>query len=607
MVYVEYNNSKPVRTTYEINITESEERGDYELLPFSPQNVMYPTSSTLLDQVTEEEDFLLRLIAIKTYYNNNYCLYYDGNYYQFKAEIKKNDIVYFKEEDGEFILEVDSYSQNKVILPVFDTIEITRSGNEISFSSIKADYGLRTMNDLPMAYQEIRIWDGELIGTSDLSNCELIYTGYLDNVSVTQKHNETDECDIEFNLISPMSLTTRKSLILVGTYKVKDLLQEVLTPLVNDGYQIGTVLVKDGEITVSYYLETLETILNDLSNKLNIFWTIDEKKKIYVYDIDSLFSKEPVLTIDDNNNLEGLYELKPSIENNNYFNTINIKNARIYRTQRNKALLDVMKLINDEELELTNPIDFGTNGASRVCSNNETDSCTILKIVNSSNTTLYDIKYQNGQIVLPSGVVFSDEDTEGATMILKRDSFFKNLVIEIEWKGSTQSLKVIESDTVLNYEIFKYFNSQEIDKSAGYLTDSGIIEETIDANESWFTYNEIVDYCNNLIIANSKITANVDLSVDENYNLKVGDLIRINKPEFFVSGDFVITEVSETISGYNGYDCQVKAQNNKLQSNYIDIFRKKELEQEESKYNKVNFVNYITEGITQKQGIYEEE
>lgn len=605
MVYVEYNNSKKIKIENEINYEVSSSFNNYELLAFSPASSYYPSADLVADgKVIEDKDYLLNFHAIKTYSKGNYCFEYNGEYYLFNSEIKRNDVIYFKLVDNEYKLISESYTNNKIILPVFDELQLNTSGNETSFSEVNADFGNRTITELPMAYQEIRIWDGELIGEDDLSQCELLFTGYLDRATVTQKHREQDECDVQFSLLSPMNLATKRYVTINGTYNSYDLFNRIFSPLIADGFEIGNIDINDTDINVKYYVETIETVMNDLSNKLNIFWTIDKDKKIYITDINKLFNKDPILNI--TGTLEGLYKLVPVIENTNYFNTINIKNARVYSSEvdyyvdEKKDILDIMKLIQDESLEFINPVDFGIEGAERVCKNNNTTSCTILKITSIGGVVLYDIKYQNGDIVLPSGVVFSDEDTEGADLILQRDSFFKNLVTGITWKRSSLNLSFIESDTVLKYQIFKYYNSNEIYKCSDYITDSGIIEQTIDVNEAWFTYNEMVDYCSNLIIANSNVAGSVELGFDENYNISIGDKIRINKPEFFINGDFIVTEINEAITGNDSYECEIKAQNNQLQYNYIDIFRKQLTEDEEEKYSNINIINYVDDKITER-------
>lgn len=620
MVYVEYNTSKRQEISYGIDVVESLSHDGYTYLPFAPFTTVYPSSALypISDLTTESNqyDYLLRFIAGRSYPYGNYYFEYDGKYYLFTTAIQKGTKIYFSIEEelpeGETewqevpFLTAEGYYQSKEILPVYDTLELNKSGNELTFSNVKADFGIRDMEQLPMAFQEIRIWQGELIGEDDLSECELKYTGFLDQASLTQKHTDEDECDIELTLLSPMNLTTKRYVSVSGTYKTNELFYLIFEPLINDGFNLERINMDDRAISVNYYLETIETIMNDLSNKLNIFWNIDSQKNIHINDIIKLLGQEPKMSIT-TEKVEGLYEMKPIIENNGYFNTINIKNARLYTSGANQEILEIMKLISGGTQTFVNPIDFGSNGASRVCLNNNTTNCTILSITGQNGQILYEITYDidDDEIILPSGVVYNDGDTENATLILERDSFFKNLITGIEWKGTTQNIRAIESDTMLKYQLFRVTNSNEIYKCSQFLTDSGIIETTIDVNESWFTYTELVEYCSNLMTSNANNTAKVELSFDKDYSFEIGDKIRINRPAFFINGDFVITEINETQSHYDSYNCQIVAQNNKLQANYIDIFRKSISEENEAKYDSINVIEYASDEIIENYGVYD--
>lgn len=616
MVYAEYNVSKKQRTQFSIDVRESSTYIGYTLLPFAPEttvqpsNSIYPTNN--LEHIESDIYNLLRFKAIKNYPKDKYAFKYNDNYYLFDAEIPKDYTLYFDiiEYEGgvtEPILTADGYIQMKEILPVYDVLELNKSGNELTFSNIKADYGTRNKSQLPMALQEIRIWEGELIDEDDLSQCKLLFTGYLDSASLTQKHTDEDECDIELTLLSPMNLATRRYVSINGTYQTDELFRLIFEPLINDGFNLKRINVNKTTISVNYYLETIETIMNDLSNKLNIYWSIDSKKNINIVDIIKLLGQEPKMTIT-TDFIEGLYLLKPIIQNNNYFNCINVKNARIYTSGKNEELLEVMKLVNGETSHFVNPIDFGTNGLDRVCFNNNTDHCTILTIKDQNQQILYEIEYDTAtkQVVLPAGVVYSDGDTENATLILERDSFFKNLITGLQWKGSTTNITEIKTDSMLKYQLFRITNANEIYKCSQFITDSGIIETTIDVNESWFTFMEMVNYCNNLMTSNSNNTASVELAFDKDYDFEIGDTIRIKRPNFFIDGDFVITEIKEQKSGYDSYDCQIVAQNNKLQSNYIDIFRKSISEENEVKYNSINVIEYASDEILETYGVYED-
>lgn len=620
MVFVEYNTSKRYSVEDVIdNIRISDTSEDYELLPFVPFFDIHPSENIFpmqnVSNVNTKENYLLRFTPIKTYGYGKYCIEYENKFYLFEYNIRKGTNLYFYffeyiDEQDETHFEpnilVKGYWQAKEVLPVYDVLELNKSGSDITFSNIKADFGIRSMSQLPMALQEIRIWKGELLDGEDLSESELLYTGFLDKASLTQKYKNEDECDIELTLLSPKNITTKRYVSINGTYTTDEAFNLIFQPLINDGFQIKTIDVEKKNISVNYFLENIETIMNDLSNKLNLFWTIDNKKNIYITDIIKLLGKNPKLTINENDNIEGLYELRPVIENNNYFNCINVKNARIYTSANDEEVLEIMKLVKDQSMEFVNPIDFNITGCKRVCYNNNAYRCSILTIYNEEGDILYDVSYEEGddKIQLPEGMVWSDGDTENATIILKRDNFFKNLVTGIEWKGRTTEIDHIKTDTMLKYQVFKFTNSNEVNKCSQLITDSGLIETTIDVNESWFTFNELVEYCSNKMTANSNNVASVEISIDKNYDLDIGDIIRIDKQDFFINGDFVITEISEQISGYDSYDCHIVAQNNKLQENYIDIFRKEIQEENEVKYQNTNIIEFISEEVIESYGVY---
>ena len=627
MVYIEYNNSKKINVDYEIEVTESNGHEGYTLLPFSPFVKTYPTSSKYpIENLQNEEstEYLLKLIVDKTIPYGNYYFEYDNKYYLFTAGLKPEVTVYFKLEEvlpegqQEWItipvLYVTGYRQDKTVLPVYDELEINKSGTDITFSTVKVDYGIRDKNLLPITLQEMRIWQGKLVGEDDLSGCELIYTGFLDSATVSQKINNDDECDIEFSLLSPENMTTRRYITLNGVYSTNELFSLVFSPLIEDGFKLEEVDVEEKNVSVKYCLETIETVMNDLSNKLNIFWTIDIHKNIHITDILKLLTKEPKMIIQDE--VKGMYQLQPTIENNGYFNCVNVKNARVYTSIYNLESIGLTagtRLKKGASVKFKHPIDFGVNGAKRVCDDKNEDVCHVFwfmfnEIEGAISTSRYywiSYHYNDSQIVLPEGMAWSTDNDETAEIVLEVDSFFSNLVTGFTWQGENDiELSDLESDTMLKYELFRLTNAIEVDKCIGKITDSGIIENTIDANESWFTHTELVDYCNSLIGANAVNTTTVDISFDENYNLDIGDTIRINEPNFFIEGDFVITDISEKKYGYNEYDCHIVAKNNKLLENYIDIFRKDKLEEDEDKYDRLNVFEYISEEIVENYNVY---
>ena len=71
---------------------------------------------------------------------------------------------------------------------------------------------------------------------------------------------ETDiETDINITLLSPMKMATLRTTTAVGTYQLKDLIENtILLPLLDDGFTVGDFEIKDRQITVNYLVETIE-------------------------------------------------------------------------------------------------------------------------------------------------------------------------------------------------------------------------------------------------------------------------------------------------------------------------------------------------------------
>ena len=161
---------------------------------------------------------------------------------------------------------------------------------------------------------------------------KLLCTGYIDDY-VFDKMRELDEdINISFTLLSPQKIATLRTCIAVGTYEIKDLIENIiLAPLIDDGFILKTLEITDRKITVNYLCKTIEYCLNNLSNKFNFWWYIDENKNIYFKDIELLYSEDNIEHVyDDENKIPGLEYIKPTVSSENYANVVNFTNVRIY-------------------------------------------------------------------------------------------------------------------------------------------------------------------------------------------------------------------------------------------------------------------------------------
>lgn len=612
MVYLEYNKTKKGIQLELIDYqTYAEKPEEAEELVFQTQSILTPNSSIFPIAQPIETGNELYYCAYKKLPLKTYCFKYDNLYYVFDTFLNKKNILIFNPFNNS--LTKKFLNQEKVISQIYGDLEIEKTGNEMSFSNIIIDLSEITKEDLPKALQEIRIWEGNVECIEDLEKCKLLFYGFIDSFTLNIINNKKNIYRMELSIIPPYSLSLKRNLSISGNYEASEIFGLIFEPLINDGFTLKEVPDINKTISVNYFVEPIENIMNFLSNKLNIYWYIDEKKGIYVKDISSLFNLQAKHSFNEENGISGLFNFNSTIQNNDYFNTINVTNARVYNIGYNGTatndilgihypLVPKMKFVKDEEIVFENPIDFNKKNLKRICKDKAMDVITIFTIV--INGTGYECKYNasTDTTTMPSSIKFEGEDTESSLIVLKKDDFFKNLVTSFIWKGSTSTATSLISYSMLKYQILKINNSNEIEKYKDFLSDSGICEKTIDLNESWFTKSELIDYCNSLIVSNSNETNEVEMGFDEDYGFNIGDIVSINMPTRFIDGKFIVTQIKERYHGkFKEFNIILK--NFDIEKNYIDIFRKSEEEQDEEKYKDIDIVEYSKEKVEETFGV----
>ena len=103
---------------------------------------------------------------------------------------------------------------------------------------------------------------------------------------------------------------------------------------------------------------------------------------------------------------------------------------------------------------------------------------------------------------------------------------------------------------------------------------TGIVEKQIDMNEKWFTQRELTNTARNMINVNGTTCNVVTLVFDYNYNLKLGNIVNIDMPNFFIQGNFVVTDVSITYLKNTITQYTYELRNSSVLDNFIDIFYK---------------------------------
>lgn len=616
MIRLEYNLKKDreIRESINYKVNTSLPTG-YIFLQLQKESASQPLinayPSSLKYPISQNNNF--KFIANKTYSQKKFYFNYNNQFILFETDIRINDSIEF---DGSNLIK-GHIIQKRKILRVFDEFVLKKSSQNVEFSEINVDFYNSVKEELPYKMQEVRIFEGDFKDEEDIVNGNLLFVGYVDDYVLTSETNFRKDATLKLSLLSPLALATKRYMSINGNYNTIELINLLFEPLINDGFTIKETNIVDKQISVNYFINTIEEIANDLSNKLNFFWYIDEYKQIYLIDITSLFSQMPVISFNNDSKIKGLYSITPKIENNNYFNTINIKNARVYCVGVSRStsmnyptnyfpILNNLTLNTDDDITFNSPIDMSITGLETLCSEQQTGNPSLIVLSLTGSNVNYNIGYYQGQgtLELPNGVVFDDEDTDGATVILKRDSMFKSLITGFTWKGGKVSLTEVWSDCMLKYQVFRMTDSIEIEKCKGIISESGIVESTVDVNEKWFTKKELIDYCRNLISSNNNQISELEMCFDEDYGFKVGDLINVNMPRFFIKSTFIITSIQETIDSFKK-DFVIEMANSNITENYIDLFRSSKTQEDDEKYDILNIIEYSNEEIIESYEVVE--
>ena len=131
-----------------------------------------------------------------------------------------------------------------------------------------------------------------------------------------------------------------------------------------------------------------------------------------------------------------------------------------------------------------------------------------------------------------------------------------------------------------------------------------MVEKTVDANEKWFTLDEITEYARNMIRYNKNECSTLKLSFDKEKKFNVGDILEINMPHFFVQGKFVITDEDITYASHNTFTYELRNAN--VLDNFIDLFREKETQESDEKTENIIIGNYVEERIVESHEVQNE-
>lgn len=524
---------------------------------------------------------------------------------------------------------------------------LENSSKEVKYSDITVDFDDGTFLDLPLQYQEIQVLSGT---ENDIKSGKGIikYFGYVESYSLNTIKKATDPKELTLSILSPMKLATLRTVNIDGYYDIDTLLDLVLEPLIEEGFTIKEKQVHSRAFTVQFIMQTVEYCMNSISNAKNIFWYINELKEIFLYDISYLTGLPTQLEISKDNRPKGLLEIKPTLVSVDYANVLNLKKARTFFYSYNGlvidasrissfVLTDIPKVIqNKDVISFNYPVVIDEDTLKKISSEEnlkagiETTETSkdkygiyieigLLDIFKSDGTEITEEEIErkayiywdttNNKLVTSSNIGFSDEgnETEEKEFILQRDSFFSNLITGIKWNNKLNKgngiISEIYSHSALKYTTAKVFFNEEIKKCKGIINTTGKVEKVINLNEKWFTQRELIDYAKSLIIENGNTCNEVQLITDVQQNIKLGSLINIDMPNFFVKGNFIVTGIKENYIAPSVRQYTYELKNASLLDNFIDFFRSSETQESTSEVDDVMISTYTEDIINQKYAV----
>lgn len=510
------------------------------------------------------------------------------------------------------ILKYKKDLQHDIELKIMNTYEISKSSQEIVYSDLECDFTNFTTEDLPEKYQEV-----EIIDISD--GVETIkYFGYIDSYMFDEMRESDKFRPINITLLSPMKMATLRTFIAVGTYTLKDLLENILlSPLLYDGFTLEELNISDRTLIVNYLSETVEYALNDLSGRYNFWWFIDEGKKIYIKDISQMLNSDPKYIYDSTHKIKNLQYIKPKIMSDNYANLINFTNVRVYDNSNwqyidgeiianTNGLLNqqISTLKKDGVINFNYPIDIKKENIQKAGESNELKNIYYALLMSGtysddSTFSLY-IRYnvETNSYEMTENIGFDGNEDTSKEFLLTRDPFFNNLITGFKYNNENKNVKeinLIVSDSILVWNVNRFYNDKAINQKKGIINNTGIVELTIDMNEQWKTRQELQEMGISYMNKNSlKLDGEIELKVDGENLFKIGDIIKINKMLF--NDKYIVTKIRESFK--NGViEYFITCKNSNITDNYIDLFRSATKQQKEEKVYQINISHYVEEGI----------
>lgn len=313
----------------------------------------------------------------------------------------------------------------------------------------------------------------------------------------------------------------------------------------------------------------------------------------------------------------GLEYVKPITESDDYANVVNFKNLRTYQyslfSVTNNEIKDrIMPLVNDRvrnvesggEILFNFPVDIKKENIIKCAdlwdvgefSNKYALNMNVIYTDNTSSNVYIYVDANNSYNM--SNNISKDADNTTVEFTMIKDTFFSNLLTGVRYNGSKKINDIVwlQSMTALVYNTNKFYNDKGISEKKGKISNTGIIETTIDMNNSWKTIQEVAEIAKTYLNKNSLNYGNkLEIKLDQDI-IKIGDTIKINK--FGINNEYIVTDINEKCSSIET-EYIVKMQNENFIGNFIDVFRQESPVENQEKNYKIYVTHYSNDEIIQ--------
>jgi len=429
---------------------------------------------------------------------------------------------------------------------------------------------------------------------NDLAFNNVLYTGYLEELTLPSYRTGNEIVRLNLTCYNPMIIASKRTISLLKSFEsLSDVVEDILQPLVDEGFFIQSNNLPDTTISIKASMETVESLMNKLSNQYNFTWFIDENQEIYIETVESLELKEADISIDDTylTTLDDSIGVNftPTISTTDYANVINLKNQKILTQYQ---YLDEAPYDSETNVIML-PYAFSISPTSAAKSLQEgafevvafSGAFVTILLDYGATADLMSVDYDTTtKLVTYSaavGIDGQDELAAGIKVLLILDGYNSTNVIGFKTRAVEADVSVFAT-TALLPKTTKFVNAQEVIDSIDVISPTGKVERTIDLKGKYFTASEMVEYAKNQINRTKIQTEIVEFEVKgvnstalDTFiaNFKPLNKINLDFTDYLVSGDFIVTDIRQDIAIGNMMTYVIKMRNSNYIQSYLDAFR----------------------------------